>query len=150
MSRGRAVLAAGAALAGVFFALAPRSPIAEVLGGSRLVSLADGLAGLAALTLLVAGYVLYEFERLPRPLARVRVASFGVLLAWGIAGMLVQDTLFSGWSLTGMLAGLAIASPVAVLGYVLVVRPLERKMRRIAGFVLVMQPRNPRRGDRED
>ncbi len=150
MPRGKTLLSAGVALAGVFFALAPRSPITAALGGGRLLSLADSLAGLAAFILVVAGYVLYEFERLPRPLARVRVASFGVLLAWGIAGMLVQDTLFSGWSLAGVLAGLAIASPVAVLGYVVAVRPLERKMRRIAGFVLVIQPRNLQRGDGED
>ncbi len=150
MSRGRTVLVAGVALAGVFFALAPRSPITAALGGSRLLGLADSLAGLAAFILVVAGYVLYEFERLPRLLARVRVASFGVLLAWGIAGMLAKEALFSRWSLAGVLAGLAIASPIAVLGYVVVVRPLERKMRRVAGFVLVMQPRNPRHGEGED
>jgi hypothetical protein len=118
-------LALGLALAAVFFLLAPRSPIVGALGGPTPgLEVVEDAAGAAGLALVVLGYALREFEAAPRWLAEYRVGAFLTLLVWSATGSALWRLLLPGSGLLGLFAGLTLALPVVVAGYLVLRRRL--------------------------
>jgi len=132
------LLASGLAVSGLFFALAPRSPLYRLVGAGHpgLPGVLAGVAGVAGLSLVLAGYVVHLLESKPRPLAYYEAALLFTLLAWVSTGLALHQALL-GHGLPGLLASLAATSPILAVLYLLILRPLERKARR-AGRVIVV------------
>jgi hypothetical protein len=122
----------GLVITSLFFALAPRSPLyaklEEVYPG--LPGVLGLTAGIASFFIVLVGYVLHLFETRPKPLALYEASSLASLIAWVFMGLAVYQELFSSHGLEKLLISLAISSPILILLYLLLLKPLQRRVRR--------------------
>ncbi len=136
---GKYLFLIGLVLIVVFFASAPKSPVYSWIPSeySNLLGSIGLASGLLALVLIVTGYVLYQFETKPRPVAYYNIGFFATLLSWMALSNLIRGFFFSSYGLLGMLISLIVASPVIVISYFLMLKPLQKKAKRTYAFVII-------------
>ncbi|MEB3759276.1 MAG: hypothetical protein GSR81_00320 [Desulfurococcales archaeon] len=136
---GKYLFLIGLVLVVVFFASAPKSPVYSWIPSeySNLLGSIGLASGLLALALIVTGYVLYQFETKPRPVAYYNIGFFATLLSWMAISNLIKEFFFSSYGLLGMLISLIVASPVIVISYFLMLKPLQKKAKRTYAFVII-------------
>ncbi|MCE4617229.1 MAG: hypothetical protein F7C32_01415 [Desulfurococcales archaeon] len=103
------------------------------------------VSGITGMMLVFIGYVLRLFERYTRPAALYHVAHYITVLAWLISGHAVRLLLFPGGGLEYFLLSLLLASPVIILGYVMLARRFRKRYVRLYGFVVVNGSNSPDR-----
>ena len=122
------MLVLGVLLVVVYFALAPRSPVYSNAPTSiqGFPSRLDDLAGVLALVLVLAGYVVREFETKPKPVAMHSVLYIITLLLWVVAAIWLYELRFQGQGLTGLLLSILMLSPIIVALHHLIRRRVKK------------------------
>ncbi|MCE4624400.1 MAG: hypothetical protein F7C35_00860 [Desulfurococcales archaeon] len=123
---GRLLIAVGLSLAIIFFALAPRSPLAGSLAIGH-VEVLEAASGLAAIVFLLAGYIVYQLEEKPRAVALHSIAVMLAFLAYGAVGMALWGTFFRGYGVIGGLASFLVALPVIIVAERAVLKRLRKQ-----------------------
>ena len=144
--KGKPLIFSGLFLMLIFFLLAPRSPITPPLKDryGEIIDGVDVVIGLFALTLLLGGYILYQYESYPKNVANYNVSILIVLFSWIVAANYLKNHCFPGTGVLYLLGSLAVTSPIPVFGYMLFVRKYERKR-----FVLIYVEKKERSENRE-
>ena len=143
----KTLLITGVALAGLYFALAPRSPLGLALrrwAGSWM-DFVEGLVGLSAVALVLAGYVGYLFSRYPKGYARYRSLTLAALLVWISLAEAVWEVSYGGEGMAEYLVSLLLTSPVAIV----LASYIEKRYKPPRRLVVVATVRASRRGSRD-
>ena len=132
MARSTVLILMGLSAVAMFFGLAPRSPLYPVLTNRGYpVEALEIVSGITGMILVLIGYVLRLFEKYPRSAALYHVAHYITVLVWLIIGHIVRLLLFPEEGLEYFLLSLLLASPVVILGYMMLARKFRKSDTRI-------------------
>ncbi len=134
----KVLLAAGVGLACLYIAMAPRSPLGYVLRqwAGSWADILEGLVGVSAIVLVVAGYAGYLYYRRPRSFARYELLQLAVLLVWIALAEVAWEVLYGGEGLAEYLVSLLLTSPVAIV----MASYVEKKYKPPRRFIIVFSP----------
>ncbi len=143
----KVLLATGVGLACLYIAMAPRSPLGGVLRrwAGSWADVLEGLVGVSAIVLVLAGYAGYLYSRRPRSFARYELLRLAVLLVWITLAEVVWEVLYGGEGLAEYLVSLLLASPAAII----MASYVERKYRPPRQFIVLVSLKSSERDSKD-
>ncbi len=135
----KVLLATGVGLACLYIAMAPRSPLGGVLRrwAGSWADVLEGLVGVSAIVLVLAGYAGYLYSMRPRSFARYELLRLAVLLVWITLAEVVWEIWYGGEGLAEYLVSLLLASPVAII----MASYVEKKYKPPSHFIIIFSRR---------
>ncbi len=139
MRKSKTLVAMGLIFVTLFFLLAPRSPLRNMLvkNYGSIVDQVDILFGLLALILVLSGYISFQFEKYPRNLAIYNTVMPLVGLSWFLLAEATGSLVLHRQGLIGLIEAMTLTFPATLPSYFIL-----RRISRGGSLIWIVRKQN--------